>query len=268
VLHYLPLVLIVKVYFINYESLTIKNMKKCTVSIAAIISFIAVSFSQGVQFSEIQNWTGTGSQVAMLIIDFNDGQVPDAYAFGYRFDGSKTAEDMLNDIANANSALSISIGSGFLNDIIFGSQEGIGGNPDYWASFTFINQNWEMNWGISEILTDSIIFGFSYTDWYQDDTLWLPTHLPQNPVPAPATTHLRSYQPENIQVLPNPSTDYIKIQTSEEITKIDIFAISGSLIYSCEYNCQTIDVQNFSSGLYGIVVSTKTNTYWGKFIKE
>lgn len=41
----------------------------------------------------------------MLIIQLNDGQKPDALAWGYRWDGTKKGYDMINDIAKADPRL-------------------------------------------------------------------------------------------------------------------------------------------------------------------
>jgi hypothetical protein len=49
--------------------------------------------------SDIQNWTGTGSQNAALVFQWNDGQSPAALVWGYRWNGSATGYDMLTAIA-------------------------------------------------------------------------------------------------------------------------------------------------------------------------
>lgn len=51
-------------------------------------------------FDDIDNWTGTGANRAALVIDWKDGHAP--LAFGYRFDGGPTGEDMLFAVAAAD----------------------------------------------------------------------------------------------------------------------------------------------------------------------
>jgi len=50
----------------------------------------------------VTDWVGQGQNTALLIIDWN--QAGGAYAFGYRWDGTRTGYDMLTDIA-ANTGL-------------------------------------------------------------------------------------------------------------------------------------------------------------------
>ena len=62
-------------------------------------------------FGDINTWYGNGANQAALVIDFNDGNSPTSLVWGYRFDGSPTAEDMFNDIITANTALFAKIDS-------------------------------------------------------------------------------------------------------------------------------------------------------------
>lgn len=63
-------------------------------------------------FRDIKYWIGTGSKKAALIIDWHDGNQPEALVWGYRFDGKKSAGEMLEEIANQDPRLLIAIGEG------------------------------------------------------------------------------------------------------------------------------------------------------------
>jgi len=58
-------------------------------------------------FSDIKYWVGSGSDSAMLIIQWNDGKTPGALAYGYRWEKGqeKTGNDMIIDIAKADKRL-------------------------------------------------------------------------------------------------------------------------------------------------------------------
>lgn len=121
------------------------------------------------QFSmeDITYWVGSGSKSAVLVIDFNDGTNPQCFAWGYRFDGtSVTAQKMITDIDSADHALAVTFGA-FLNDITYLSHAGLGGNPNYFATFSGDQDttHWTMNMGCSEVLEDSMWFGLSYSPW-------------------------------------------------------------------------------------------------------
>jgi len=224
-------------------------------------------FPQGIQFSQIANWSGSGQNVAMLIVDFNNGQSPDCFAFGYRFDGSKTAEDMLNDISAANQGFTVNIGGGFLNDITWESNSGIGGSPDYWSTFTFDGTDWLMNWGITELLTDSVVFGCSYTAWYQVDSLWFPVNLPENPVPAASGVDISEFSNPAVQIFPNPVSDFLGIETTADIYKVLVTDISGKTVAFAAENLKFIDISHLSAGFYLAVIETAKGKISRQFIK-
>ncbi len=116
---------------------------------------------------EVEFWVGEGSKEALLVIDWNDGVEPVSLAWGYRFDGQPTAEQILTDISGVDAALEIDVSGGFLNNIVYNSPDvfhsGIGGVPDYWSTWSRTSSTiWEMNMGISEVINDGSRFGCSY----------------------------------------------------------------------------------------------------------
>lgn len=129
-------------------------------------------------YDDVTYWIGNGSKTAMLVIDFQNATNTGSFAWGYRYDGSATAEDMLNDIAAADTNLNINAAGGFLNDITYQSMGGIGGSPNYWSTWSGTGlHDWQMNFGLSTTLTDSAWFGCSYTDF-------MPAIIPGLPQPA------------------------------------------------------------------------------------
>jgi len=222
-------------------------MKKISFFLAAALLSIH-AFTQGIEFNQIQNWTGTGSSVAMLIVDFNDGP-EDCFAFGYRFDGSKTAYNMLVDIAAATSNFSVNASSSWLNDLTYDTHSGIAGNPTYWMTFTFIDPDWEMNGGIVEVLTDSMAFGCSYTEFS-------PLILPANPVPAPINVGLDETHIVSVRVYPNPVADQLFLEADEIIQKLVVLDVSGRIVLSQIPAQQhvTINVNDLSSGFYVVTM--------------
>ncbi len=227
------------------------------------------SHGQGIEFSEILNWSGTGSKVAMLIVDFNDGQTLDCYAFGYRFDGTITAQDMLSDIDNANPDFTANISGGFLNDIVYNLHSGIGGSPHYWTTLTFISSNWVMNNGIMEELTDSMIFGCSYTDWIMIDTIFYPEHLPENPVPAQPATNIINLSQNTVTFMSNPAQEVIYVNAKETITALEVYNTAGQLILSEAVmdKLAMLNVSALSKGVYVIQIVIKNGILYHKFIK-
>lgn len=132
------------------------------------VSALLLSFSGKAQFnfSDLQHFIGSGSDTAMLVVDFRDGTPDSSLAFGYVFSGSKTGEDMLNAVAAADVNFSVNISGGFLNDIVYGQHEGIGGSPDFWSTWDGQDTaSLSTNMGISTPVQNGDWFALSYTDF-------------------------------------------------------------------------------------------------------
>jgi len=74
----------------------------------------------------------------------------------------------------------------------------------------------------------------------------------------------------NFSIYPNPATNSINISTNETIDLITIFDIKGSLVFSKSYqqNNTSIDVSNFSKGVYTVKVLSKENSSVQQLIIE
>jgi hypothetical protein len=147
--------------------------------LGALLSLMLVQ-PAAAQFNwqEIDFWVGSGSDSSLLVIDFAGSDFDSSYAWGYRHNGAKTGEDMLLDIAAADVNLSINVAGGFLNDVIYHRHAGIGGQPDYWSTWSGIDTaSLITNMGISTPLVNGEWFGLSYTDF-------APALKPGLPIPA------------------------------------------------------------------------------------
>ena len=101
-----------------------------------------------IAFSDIVYWVGTGSNEAVLAVNWADT----ALAWGYRWTGTATVEDMLNGIAAADPRFSYTGGSGMLNDILFNDGTvSLAGTPGNWWGST---NNGISDMGLSQTLTD------------------------------------------------------------------------------------------------------------------
>lgn len=69
------------------------------------LTTLAASSSFAFSFSDIRFWAGTGSHQAGLVIQWSDGNTPQSLAWGYRFDGVKTGEDMFRAVVAADPRL-------------------------------------------------------------------------------------------------------------------------------------------------------------------
>lgn len=134
--------------------------------LGAIFSLFSCYSQAQFSFSDIQFWTGTGTDSTLLIVSFNNGASDSSYAWGYRFNPGEDGEDLLNAVAAADVNFSINTAGGFLNDVIYHRHQGIGGSPDYWSTWSGADTaSLMMNAGIATPLVNGEWFAISYTDF-------------------------------------------------------------------------------------------------------
>lgn len=78
----------------------------CVLSVLVVggFAFGGIEFFNGVEV-DIESWTGTGGNEALLVIDWNDDIAPAYKIWGYRWEGSSTSRDMINAVKAADSRL-------------------------------------------------------------------------------------------------------------------------------------------------------------------
>lgn len=234
-----------------------------------VILFTNTSIAQ-YDFGSVDFWVGTGENQAMLVVDFNDGNTQECYAWGFCFNGIKTGENMLNEIAAADTGLTVDVTGGFLNSIVYNGQEGMPGSPDYWMTFTSTSlSNWTMNAGISTELANNDWFGCSYTGV---DSLWNPLFMPENPVSATPLGTIDIIKDANFSMFPNPANNFITLILDNLIKpEIIISNIYGQIVFSNTILQTTSSIQlnisNLLSGTYILNINDKGTVYTEKFVK-
>ncbi len=116
---------------------------------------------QDLSNEDISYWVGDGENLAVLVVDFKDGE--SAKAFGYKFNGTKTGRDLLEAVAREYADFDVTFNGEFLNDIIFGDQEGLGANPNYFSTFSGTSSaDWAYNAGATTTILNGSWFGCAY----------------------------------------------------------------------------------------------------------
>ena len=98
--------------------------------------------------TDIEYWVGEGTNQVVMAVNWADI----ALAWGYRFNGTKTVNDMMNDIATADPRFSYTMDGYYLNDINFndGSRTLTITPGKYWSS----SNNGIMDAGMSQTLAN------------------------------------------------------------------------------------------------------------------
>lgn len=74
------------------------------------------------------------------------------------------------------------------------------------------------------------------------------------------------YKKDDINVFPNPATDYITVK-GNGVEKVDIYTASGTLIYS-QMNDDVINIEQLERGLYLLKIKTEDNVVLKKILKK
>jgi len=118
---------------------------------------------------ELIVWAGTGTNEAMLVVDFNGGDEPQSYAWGFRWDGEADGTAMMIALSEIDPRLTIGIASGLLNEITLDIDNdgtvdyGIYEETDYWSTWSKPETgDWNWNSGCGTGLVNNARFGCSY----------------------------------------------------------------------------------------------------------
>lgn len=213
--------------------------------------------------TDVDYFVGTGSDTAVLVIDFQNGN--NAFAWGYIFSDSTTGEDMLNALSADDSHLGTASAGGFLSDITYYNHSGIGGSPNYWGTWSATNLgNWSMNMGMGTVVKNGGFFGLSYTNF-------MPALRPNTPNAAPNTTNIVSLEKDIlITTYPNPTSDFVTIDSEETIENATIVNAQGKVVFSSVVNSKQtqINVQGFARGMYFIQVQAQGQVFTKTVIKQ
>lgn len=70
------------------------------------------------------------------------------------------------------------------------------------------------------------------------------------------------------KIYPNPTGDFVNIQTDDEILSVSIYNASGQRVINLTGKVNKIDVQSIPSGMYLLEIKTKNKVVTEKFIKK
>lgn len=211
--------------------------------------------------TSITNWIGTGSNQGVVVVDFgtdNNG-TPNSFAFGIKYNGNITADQALQLIANQNSNFIYSINNNNVESLSLNSLNANNSGNNSWKTFKGTNlSDWTTQGNFSQTtLSNNSWLGLSFGS--------------RRPFIPQEASYLSVSNPKNnkqngITIAPNPTTDYIVINSVENILKTSIYTMNGQKIF--EGNTSKINVANYTSGTYILEIVTSKGTQSSKFIKK
>lgn len=210
------------------------------------------------------NWYyGTGSDTAVIVIDFNEASSGESFAFGYLFNaGITTAEDALVDLNTASDLLDIAIAGGFLNDITYQSYAGIGGAPFYWSTWSSLNNGgWKLNSGLTEVLSNGSWFGCTYSSWS-------PATFPSTPISESPVSGFEENE-QAILAYPNPVNDNLWVETVNT-DRVILYDLQGKVMLDqiVVDAKTTLNLNRLPAGIYQLHLISDNNSRSKKIVKQ
>ncbi|MDE6403814.1 MAG: hypothetical protein K2K86_08410, partial [Muribaculaceae bacterium] len=88
-----------------------KSLLTCAVLLGLSTNVNAAQYIDWVDWDQIEHWAGdpAGKNKCALVIDFQDGVTNTSCVWGYRWDGTKTGEDLVRAVASQSSILTAMI---------------------------------------------------------------------------------------------------------------------------------------------------------------
>lgn len=211
--------------------------------------------------SQITNWIGTGSNSSLVIIDFGtDGSNGSAHSFvfGIRYNGSITAEQALQQIQSQTPYFNFTSTGGQIASLSLNSHSGTPSGASSWKLFKGEDlSSWRSQASLSQTqLSNNEWLGLSFGQ-----------RLPFTPTEAAQEVlGISDAYQKAFRIYPNPASDFIHIETTDDIKEVSIYAISGQKVLVSQH--AKIDIQSLKPGVYLMEIKTRKNTMTHKFIKK
>lgn len=83
-----------------------------------------------------------------------------------------------------------------------------------------------------------------------------------------STTGIEPPNKEDVAIYPNPASDFIYVNNSEEVKRITILNSTGAIVKSIDGRQHEINCTGIDSGIYFLQITTPKGKKTFKFIKE
>lgn len=211
--------------------------------------------------SQITHWIGTGSNKSLVVVDFgtdNANGTADSFVFGIQYNGTITAEQALQMIAAQTSTFTYASAANQVSSLSLNSFSGTANGTNSWKLYKGNNlSNWKTNTNLSAItLNNNEWFGLSFGQ-----------RRPFTPTEASnITLGTSNVSKKNFSIYPNPASDFIQIESPENIKEVNIYSASGQKVMTTQVD--KINIQSLNTGIYFVEIKTSTTTTVHKIVKK
>ncbi|OCA76015.1 hypothetical protein BBI01_04790 [Chryseobacterium artocarpi] len=214
--------------------------------------------SQWFTSPQITNWIGAGTNQSLVVIDFGTDNTTgnaNSFVFGIKYNGNITAEQALQLIKSQASYLSFTTTNNQVSDLSLNTFSGTGNWKLYKGNDL---SSWQKKADLSQIeLNNNSWLGLSFGE-----------RRPFTPTEASnATLSVASINKKlSFNIYPNPTSDFIQIETTENLKEINIYSSLGQKVMTSQE--KKINVKSLNAGVYWVEIKTKNGSTVHKIVKK
>lgn len=208
--------------------------------------------------SQITNWIGTGNNQSLVVIDFgtdNTNGNANSFVFGIKYNGNITAEQALQLIQSQTSYFSFTKANHQVSNLSLNTFSGTGNWKLYKGNDL---SSWQQKADLNQIeLNNNGWLGLSFGE-----------RRPFTPTEATnATLSVASVNKKlSFNIYPNPTSDFIQIETTENIKEINIYSSLGQKVMTSQE--KKINIKSLNAGVYWAEIKTKNGSTVHKVVKK
>ncbi|PIF44859.1 putative secreted protein (Por secretion system target) [Chryseobacterium sp. 52] len=211
--------------------------------------------------SQITNWIGTGNNRSLVVIDFgttSSAGEAHSFVFGIKYNGSLTAEQALQLIHAQAPYFNFTSNSNQISGLSLNNFTGNVSGTHTWKIFKGKDlSSWRGQADLAQIQLGN-------NDWLG---LSFGQRIPFTPREASSSTlSVSDLHKKGFRMYPNPASDFIQIETDDDIKEVNIYAVSGQKLLTG--NTARVNIQALKTGTYMMEIKTSKNTTIHKIIKK
>lgn len=212
--------------------------------------------------SQITNWIGTGSNKSLVVIDFGTNRPngeANSFVFGVQYNGNITAEQALQLIQSQTSYFNFTTNNNQISSLSLNTFTGNSAGTDNWKLYTGKDlSSWQEKANLSQIqLNNNTWLGLSFGERRP----FTPTEASNTALSVASVNKKASFN-----IYPNPTSDFIQIETTETIQAVNIYSSLGQKIMTSQE--KKINVKSLNTGVYWVEIKTKSGSTVHKVVKK
>ncbi|SDI16247.1 T9SS type A sorting domain-containing protein [Chryseobacterium jejuense] len=212
--------------------------------------------------SQITNWMGTGNNKSLVVVDFgthNSNNNANSFVFGIKYNGSITAEQALQLIQSQASYFNFTSSNNQISNLSLNTFSGNNSGTESWKLYTGKDlSSWQKKADLSQIqLSNNTWLGLSFGD----RSPFTPTEASNTTLSVASVNKKASFH-----IFPNPTSDFIQIDTPENIKEVNIYSSLGQKVMTSQTT--KINVKSLNAGIYWVEIKTKNGATVHKVVKK